>query len=87
MRTDQQLFKILQNRPPREGEEILRHIQNGADAETVLKWVRDGDMLLQLSLEWIVRRHVGLQAKDIFHNGAKLHEAWTELGPQLYTIP
>lgn len=46
----QQLFDILQNKPPMEGEEILRHIQSGADAETVLTRVRDGDMLLRLSL-------------------------------------
>ncbi|KAI9146624.1 hypothetical protein HJFPF1_13607 [Paramyrothecium foliicola] len=48
--TYQQLFEILQNRPPKEGEEILRHIQSGADVETVLTQVRDGDILLQLYL-------------------------------------
>jgi hypothetical protein len=48
--TYHQIFDVLQIRTPQEGEEILHHIQSGADAKTVLKRVHDRDMSLQLSV-------------------------------------
>ncbi|KAF3034799.1 hypothetical protein E8E12_004503 [Didymella heteroderae] len=46
-----ELFALIQTRPDDESLEILRRIKMGADVESVLRHVRDGDLLVQLSIE------------------------------------
>lgn len=46
-----ELFALIQTRPDNESLEIMRRIKMGADAETVLRHIRDGDLLVQLSVE------------------------------------
>ncbi|KAJ4985950.1 C6 transcription factor [Stagonosporopsis vannaccii] len=46
-----ELFALIQTRPDNESLEIMRRIKMGADVEDVLRHVRDGDLLVQLSVE------------------------------------
>ncbi|KAF2633414.1 hypothetical protein BU25DRAFT_444169 [Macroventuria anomochaeta] len=46
-----ELFALIQTRPDNESLEILRRIKMGADVESILRHVRDGDLLVQLSVE------------------------------------
>lgn len=45
----EELYEILQTRPERVVQSVLQRIRTGADVHTVLRHVRDGDLLLQLS--------------------------------------
>jgi hypothetical protein len=45
-----QIFKTLQKRPAKEAEEIYKRIRAGADADSVLRHIQGGDVLLQLAL-------------------------------------
>ena len=44
------MFDILKSRPKLEAFSILERIRNGVDIQTILRHVKDGDLLLQLSL-------------------------------------
>ncbi|KAH6642661.1 hypothetical protein C7974DRAFT_385900 [Boeremia exigua] len=46
-----ELIVLIQTRPDNESLEILRRIKMGADVEDILRHVRDGDLLVQLSVE------------------------------------
>lgn len=46
-----ELFSLIQTRPDNESLEIMRRIKMGADVESVLRHVRDGDLLVQLRVE------------------------------------
>jgi hypothetical protein len=46
----EQLYLLLKTRSPPEVTEILRRIRAGIDVETILRYVRDGDLLLQMHL-------------------------------------
>jgi hypothetical protein len=46
----EELFDILRSRSKLEAFNILHRIRSGADVYTVLRHVKDGDLLLQLSL-------------------------------------
>ncbi|KAI0593504.1 hypothetical protein F4775DRAFT_577668 [Biscogniauxia sp. FL1348] len=44
------VYELLRNRPQAEAEDILQRIRGGADAQSVVRHVLYGDVLLQLSL-------------------------------------
>lgn len=46
----EELFDILRSRPELEAFSILHRIRSGIDIQTILRHVKDGDLLLQLSL-------------------------------------
>ncbi|KAK4195111.1 putative nitrogen assimilation transcription factor [Triangularia verruculosa] len=46
----EQIYEVLRSRPEKEAEEVLQRIRRGADANSVLRHVTMGDVLLQLSL-------------------------------------
>jgi hypothetical protein len=46
----QQIYDFLQNRPQVEAEEIYKRVRGGADAESVLRHVQEGDLLVQLAV-------------------------------------
>ncbi|KAF9701037.1 hypothetical protein EKO04_000295 [Ascochyta lentis] len=46
-----ELFGLIQTRPDGESLEILRRIKMGANVESVLRHVRDGDLLVQLRVQ------------------------------------
>ena len=56
----EQLFDLLKTKPERDSLEIVRRIQRGASVETILRYVNDGDLLLQLSLLPETRRRYSL---------------------------
>ncbi|KAI0845263.1 hypothetical protein F5Y00DRAFT_265794 [Daldinia vernicosa] len=45
------LFGILRSRPDEEIAQVLQRLRMGEDAQTIVKAVQDGDLLLQLSLK------------------------------------
>lgn len=47
---NEDIIELLQSSREEEAYEILRRIRAGADIETLLRHIRDGDLLLQLSL-------------------------------------
>lgn len=47
----QQVYSILQNRPEAEANEIFQRIRQGADVESIVRFVQDGDLLMQLAVE------------------------------------
>jgi Fungal Zn(2)-Cys(6) binuclear cluster domain len=48
--TYEQICELLQARPHAEANQIFKRIRNGADAESILRYIEEGDLLLQLSL-------------------------------------
>ena len=48
--TYSQIFEHLRKRPEPEASEIVKRIQNGTEPESILSFIRDGDLLLQLTL-------------------------------------
>ncbi|KAK0730418.1 hypothetical protein B0H67DRAFT_32036 [Lasiosphaeris hirsuta] len=48
--TYQQIFSLLQTRPEQEAEDLLQRIRRGADANSILRHVNYGDVLVQLAL-------------------------------------
>jgi len=46
-----ELLALIQTRPDNESLEILRRIRMGADVESILRHVRDGDLFVQLSVQ------------------------------------
>jgi hypothetical protein len=48
--TFEEIYEILRGRPFAEANEVFTRIRGGADPETVLRYVKDGDLLLQLAL-------------------------------------
>jgi hypothetical protein len=46
----EELFEILKAKPERESLEIFRRIRAGGDVESILRHVKDGDLLMQLSV-------------------------------------
>ncbi|KAK4155533.1 hypothetical protein C8A00DRAFT_13446 [Chaetomidium leptoderma] len=48
--TYQQVYEVLQTRPDKEAEEVYQRIRRGADADSILRHVNHGDMLVQLAL-------------------------------------
>ncbi|KAH8677830.1 hypothetical protein BX600DRAFT_138214 [Xylariales sp. PMI_506] len=46
----QQIFDILQTRSSAEADEVFRRIRGGADPGSILRLIRGGDLLLQLTL-------------------------------------
>ncbi|KAF3049916.1 hypothetical protein E8E11_008181 [Didymella keratinophila] len=59
-----ELFALIQTRPDNESLEILRRIKMGADGESVLRHVRDGDLFVQLSVEPETRLRYNLPYVD-----------------------
>lgn len=47
----QELFRLLRFRPQRESAEILNRLRAGGDVESLVRYVKSGDLLLQLSTE------------------------------------
>lgn len=50
MSAHEELFTLLQTRGPSEVAEIIRRVRAGIDVESILRYVKDGDLLLQLHL-------------------------------------
>ncbi len=48
--TYSQIFDHLRKRPAPEACEIIKRIQDGTEPESILSFIRDGDLLLQLAL-------------------------------------
>ncbi|KAF2475124.1 uncharacterized protein BDR25DRAFT_186444, partial [Lindgomyces ingoldianus] len=48
--TYEQIFDMLKARTEQEATIIMQRIRNGVDADTIIRHVEDGDLLLQLSL-------------------------------------
>lgn len=48
--TYRQVFEHLRNRPESEAGEIIKRIQAGTEPEAILRYIREGDLLLQLAL-------------------------------------
>ena len=48
--TYSQIFDHLRKRPEPEACEIVKRIQDGTEPESILSYIRDGDLLLQLAL-------------------------------------
>ncbi|KAF2186137.1 hypothetical protein K469DRAFT_726495 [Zopfia rhizophila CBS 207.26] len=46
----EELYNLLQTRPDNVATEIFRRIRQGADVQSILRHVQDGDLLLQISL-------------------------------------
>ncbi len=46
----EQIYDILQARPQVVADEVYKRIRKGADPESILRHVKDGDLLLQLAL-------------------------------------
>jgi hypothetical protein len=46
----EELYTLLKTRSQAEANEMLRRIRAGVDVETILRYVKDGDLLLQLHL-------------------------------------
>jgi hypothetical protein len=46
----EQVYEVLQTRPEQEADEVFRRIRRGADAGSILRHVKYGDMLVQLAL-------------------------------------
>lgn len=55
-----ELFSLIKARPENESHEILRRIKMGADVESVLRHVKDADLLIQLTLIPETRRRYAL---------------------------
>ncbi|KAF2131022.1 hypothetical protein P153DRAFT_384239 [Dothidotthia symphoricarpi CBS 119687] len=47
----EELYHLLRTRPPATVNEIVRRVRDGVDAQTVVRHVRDGDLITQLSLQ------------------------------------
>ncbi|KAK3301844.1 uncharacterized protein B0T15DRAFT_563508 [Chaetomium strumarium] len=48
--TFRQIFEHLRDRPETEVGEIVKRIRNGTEPEQILRYIRDGDLLLQLAV-------------------------------------
>ena len=48
--TFEQIFEHLRDRSEEEADEIVKRIRAGADPESILRYINDGDLLLQLAL-------------------------------------
>ncbi|KAK0673333.1 putative nitrogen assimilation transcription factor [Cercophora samala] len=48
--TFEQIYEVLRSRPEKEAEEIFQRIRRGADANSILRHVNYGDVLVQLAL-------------------------------------
>lgn len=46
----EELYRIIQSRPEEDGLSILRRIRQGHDVDTILRHLKDGDLLVQLAL-------------------------------------
>lgn len=91
------LFAIIRNRQTDEANLIFQRIRAGADVESVLKSIQDGDLLLQLALrpEWRYRyrfpgrRHEMPSYLDVWPNpylGSRLHEKSLVSQSQQHTL-
>lgn len=59
-----ELLALIQTRPDNESLEILRRIKMGADVESILRHIRDGDLLVQLSIQPETRLRYTLPYSD-----------------------
>lgn len=55
--TYEELFHLLRTRPPEVVTEIVRCVCEGADAQSVVRHVHDGDLFIQLAVQPDVRCH------------------------------
>lgn len=47
----EELFHLIRSRPPGVAEQLVRKIRNGTKAEDLIRYVQDGDLLLNLALQ------------------------------------
>lgn len=47
----EELFNLIQTRPPSVADQLVRKIRNGTKAEDLIRYVQDGDLLLNLALQ------------------------------------
>jgi hypothetical protein len=56
----QELYRLLGSRPQREAVDILDRLRSGSDVESLVRYVKSGDLLLQLSATPETRHHYHL---------------------------